>query len=728
MNIFQRLTIVSEQTSSDKVKELCHGILEESKKTLSDIDPNNVLEGINLLDEEADDLIKNLAKDIKESMTTNESNSTKKYAEMLMNGWKGVNEARKPVSGTWKEVANDNRGKVQSLNESNSSKIVSENKLEDLGVISSIQKLASSAISTHPSIKTILEKYSFLVSEKKFPEYIVGIEFVSELKNFVWDDEVKEVYENLSSVINDNRREIEVMKTIRSIQSSGGRDIFSSVVEKLNGWINSDHKSNAVLLKEMARWSFNPHVKSLVSFISLQENINPNKLEIVNSNQFSEVESIYSPVYSVAEGIIFHSGSKFFIKESEVFRPMRKEEVEALPVSYMNLVEAFTSPNVRVDGKSLTYYVGKIKVSMVQESNIEAAYYVNNAKVSLENLPHALAIELGGTFGINENKSISDIMTLAKGLNDVYEIDYAKKIKSKLYEGVYVTLMRTTGSIYIQRVNEGMRENSFFMANGHQTVSMVKDFLGFDISESLTMFLEGEEKIKSIMINDQKKVIESISIIEREINKLEEATKHNPVLASSKEIMEAKKQLNTELQILQAKWSKIKAELKRLEKAMSKLSNISEDYRFNIGDSIRIKESGEVGKIVSIDGFSGTYTVLLERGTVKELPYTEVEMLSSIGKGQEGEEGDLKEGKKTPEKTLADNTEEAPGSDPKTPKSEVTSKMEKAANLEEAPEGNNKKPKAEATAEDSEMSEAPDSKSHTNFKPEGSKNQGYNLR
>jgi hypothetical protein len=728
MNIFQRLTIVLEQTNSDKVKELCHMILEESKKTLSDIDPNNVLEGINLLGEDADELINNLAKDIKSSTPTNEGNSTKKYAEMLMNGWKGVNEARKPVSGTWKEVANNDMGRIQTLNESNSNKIGLDNKLENLGIFESIQKLTGSAISTHPSVKTLLEKYTFLITEKKFPEYIVGTEFVSELKNFIWDDEIKEVYESLSVVISDNRREIEVMKTIRGIQSSGGRDLFSSVVEKLNEWINSDHKSNAVILKEMARWSFNPHVKSLVNFISLHENTNSNRLEIVNSNQFSEVESVYSPVYSVSEGIVFNSGGKFFIKESEVFRPMRKEEIELLPSNYINLVESFNSPSVRVEGKTLTYYVGRIKISMVQESNGEGSYYINTSKVTLDNLPHALAIELGGTFGINENKSISNIMTIAKSLGDIYEIDYAKRIKSKLYEGVYVTLMRTTGSIYIQRVNEGMRENSFFMANGHQTVNMVKDFLGFDISESLTMFLEGEEKIKSIMILDQKKVIESISILEREINKIEEATKHNPLLASSKEIMEAKKQLNTELQILQAKWSKIKSELKKLEKTMSKITNISEDYRFNIGDSIRIKESGEVGKIVSIDGFSGTYTVLLERGTVKELPYTEVEILSSIGKGQEEEEGDLKEGNKTPEKILADNTEEAPGSDPKTPKSEITSKMEKSANLEEAPEGDNKKPKAEVTSDDSEMAEAPDSKTHTNFKPSGVKSQGYNLR
>ena len=95
---------------------------------------------------------------------------------------------------------------------------------------------------------------------------------------------------------------------------------------------------------------------------------------------------------------------------------------------------------------------------------------------------------------------------------------------------------------------------------------------------------------------------------------------------------------------------------------------------------------------------------------------------------KEGEEGDIKESKDNPEKTLADNTEEAPSHEPKTPKSEINSKMEKAANLEEAPEGNNKKPKAEVTAEDSEMSEAPDSKDHTKFKPEGTKNQGYNLR
>ena len=98
--------------------------------------------------------------------------------------------------------------------------------------------------------------------------------------------------------------------------------------------------------------------------------------------------------------------------------------------------------------------------------------------------------------------------------------DFAKNITSNIYEGVAINLIKWNNEIYLQRINEGMRENSIYKVNGSQAVKMVKDYLRYDISEGLTEFLDGEQKLKSIMINDRTKVLENISSVEDQINKI----------------------------------------------------------------------------------------------------------------------------------------------------------------------------------------------------------------
>jgi hypothetical protein len=165
-----------------------------------------------------------------------------------------------------------------------------------------------------------------------------------------------------------------------------------------------------------------------------------------------------------------------------------------------------------------------------------------------------------------------------------------------------------------------MRENSLYKVNGTQAVSMVKNFMRYDISEGLTEFLEGEFKIKSIMINDRNKILENIDKVETELTKIESLMESNPLYKNSREIQTAQKMLENELQILRNKWNQINIELNNIDSEISSIdnSNIFEDERFGIGTFVKIKESGDTGKIISIDGNSGRYTVLLDSGRTED--------------------------------------------------------------------------------------------------------------
>jgi sRNA-binding regulator protein Hfq len=48
-----------------------------------------------------------------------------------------------------------------------------------------------------------------------------------------------------------------------------------------------------------------------------------------------------------------------------------------------------------------------------------------------------------------------------------------------LYEGASVNLIKWQGSIFLNRINESMKDNSLFQVNGTQASVMVKEFLKY---------------------------------------------------------------------------------------------------------------------------------------------------------------------------------------------------------------------------------------------------------
>ena len=313
-----------------------------------------------------------------------------------------------------------------------------------------------------------------------------------------------------------------------------------------------------------------------------------------------------------------------------------------------------------------------------------------------------------------------------------------------------------------------MRENSVYKVNGSQAVKMVKDYLRYDISEGLTEFLEGEQKLKSIMINDRTKVLENISRVEDQINKVEGLMESNPLYASSKEMKSAHSLLNNELSVLREKWNQINIELSKVDDS-PETETLSEDEKFNLGDYVKVKESGETGKIISVDGSSGRFTVLLDTGKTSDFLVNEIsdleEALSQAAEKNaddaksEEEGGDVKESdeisrnlnksslseeeQKALLKTFADGHgfTKAPKGEGGETKMEldhmhgynitVNEAKAKADAMAKAP-GNNKKEKAKVEGEDLLDDKAPETKGKTDFEGEDAdgknKEIGYNIR
>jgi prefoldin subunit 5 len=729
MDLLTQLKTLRDTTNSPQVKTICESNIQKIQNGDKTLDPNMIIESIQNLQTQNETVM-----DPHQVLREQEMAKSKNVASKLMESWGGLGSTRAKTSGSYVEGAKEEATNFdsQALNESlanladtdsSVAAFMKAQTVNNLGVFESLLSIKDTGIYEHPSVKIVCEKYLHLLKAKNLPEFLVAESFSQEMKNFTWDNKIKSLVESIDEKVGSLKAEIEVSKTLYAISQNAGSDFYSPVTESLNKWLISENKSVALLSKEISRWQFNPAVRNLLNTLSVFEN-NSEKLNIPIHNGNSSVRRVYSPVFVQGGKTTFSIGNNIFEGNNSGIKKLNRGQIAVLPAEFLALLESFYAPYVKIDEKGLNIFIAKNKFSLVEE-NEKVAVYSNGQKMKFEDkvqLSKALALEISGSFGVNENKVIFDIMNLFENFSKVVELDFAKRIESKLYEGAAVNLIKWQGKMYLNRINESMKDNSLYEVNGMQAANLVKDFLKFDISEGLTEFLEGESRVKSIMLNDRKRLMENISIVEGEILKLESKMKSNPLFAASAELQRAHNLLEKELGSLRQKWSAINEEIQKIESGIVEVNNVNEDDKFNVGEYVKVKESGNTGKIISIDGTSGSYTVLMDNGKTGDFRVDEIinldDALATAGDENEAEaetQEELKEGTqpmavapgksemakedKSTEATMKKNISVAPSAkgEDKAGKKDVENL--KDANLEEAPEGKETETKYKANKE-----------------------------
>jgi len=774
MDFINQVKKLKELTKSPEVRQICESYLNGS----SEMSESQVLAALN---EQASNI--EATPELKnhwESIKSEQMGASKKAASSLMESWGGLkanpslnnagsyldNEKKEDTSNSLLESLNN-----LASNDDSAKSFVDAQGLKNLGVLESINDLRSLSIYEYPKVKIVCEQYANIIVNKNVPEFAVINNFIAELESFKWDVTVLPLIESLKEKSTKFAREIEVSKVLESIKQSGNNSFYSELSESLNNWLISEGKSSGLLSKEITKWSFNPVVRNLINYLNVNEAADTRKLEIpVNAQGESKVGRIYSPILIEGDKTIFAIGNSLFEAQGESFRKLSTKEIGSVPSDYIGLVNASVRSYVRINENGILIQLGKKYVSLVEE-NEGVSVYLGKSKLnfrSVGELGKVLGLESASHFAVNESQVVNDILNLYVNFSNIVELDFAKNITSNIYEGVAINLIKWNNEIYLQRINEGMKENSIYKVNGSQAVKMVKDYLRYDIAEGLTEFLDGEQKLKSIMINDRTKVLENISRVEDQINKVEGLMENNPLYAASKEMKTAHSLLNNELSVLREKWNQINIELDKVE-STPEIETLSEDEKFNIGDYIKVKESGETGKIISVDGSSGRFTILLDTGKTSDFLVNEISDLeealsqaaeknSDDAKGEE-EGGDVKESdeisrnlnksalSEEEQKALLKTFADGHGFT-KAPKGEgneiemeldhmhgynitVNEAKAKADAMAKAP-GNNKKEKAKVEGEDLLDDKAPETKDKTDFEGEdadgSNKEIGYNIR
>ena len=496
-----------------------------------------------------------------------------------------------------------------------------------VGVLETAMALNNTSFVELAEAKILVDKYINHVSIKGLSEAFLIEAMISELENFSWERNAKAALVNLKKTFESNRKEIEVAKAIEEINGSGGRDLYSSIVEAMRNWLASEDRVSEKLLVDLKKWAFNPSVRSLVERVSNLQNATGNKFNVKVNSSNCDVRSIVAPSLVTENSSVFVTSNRFFRATEDGVRIMEREEAGRLSGKFLKSVLALSNPNVKINESGLDLYIGKNKLSVVFESETDTkSIFFNGKRIAEDKLGFTLSFELRNGFQ-GSATAIENAVQVVEAANYLSEIDFGKKIVSKIYEGVEANVFKFENRVFVHKVNPAMKKNELFEGNGSQAVNLVKEFLGFDLSESMTEILDKEDRILSIMKNDKSEIKKNLAIIESEVNKINKALELNPALQNSEEIKEAQKMLSIESNSLKEKWNQISVEIERFERGAKK-KVVNENEGYGINTDVKINRNGEKGKVVGVNGNSKTYTVMFENGKTGEFFFNDVTDIS----------------------------------------------------------------------------------------------------
>ena len=545
---------------------------------------------------------------------------TSKNAADSLREWAGLGATKAPVASSFLNGATS-----QMITESKDNNFHPQSKSDTIfsfGLLNTVSALKNSSLYDLPAGKIMLEKFEGLLISKNIPEAFLIEGFIQELKTFSWEDSASSILENTINIFEKRRREIEVIKTYESIKNAPGKDLFSDATKSMKDWLVSENRSTDSLLHGLKRFGFNPMVRNLVSFLSIHENKNGNKFYVGADNSVCDVTNIYSPLLVTESGVIFFSSGKYF-KIDESDKTISECHMDELPLDFQAKSAMVSDRDVTIDNNKITLNIGKNRVEVVFEGNTKSVYY-DGKKINENDLPLAVSVSTNNLLE-GANNRINKAVFVAKNSEEIIDIDFGKKIKSKIYEGVEVNIFKLENKIYVQTVNPAMKLNKVYEANASQAVNIVKEFIKYDISESLTEFLNGEEAFLSVMKNDKKQIVHNIELLEGELKKIYDVKQSNPLIANSPELLQLEEGIENEITSLKNKWNQVNIEINRFEKKANDISSMNEDMGYAIDTDVRIKRNGVKGKIIGVDGTSKTYTILFKEGKTGEYFFSDVE-------------------------------------------------------------------------------------------------------
>ena len=484
--------------------------------------------------------------------------------------------------------------------------------VSDLGVAKNLAKLKESQIYAYPALSYGLTKIERNLITAQAPEFMVVDAMIECLKTFIWDATVESCYKELKEKKAALNEDIEVCKSIYNLSNVKGSFMYEGIVAKLQEhFVNPTESSRTSIMEDLKKFSFAPEIKALAESFNRIQKSTKGGVQMVAENGRCTVSPIYSPVLLENANEYFFVKGNFYSKVEGKIVKIDEKASANLPEKFREVCRIISDPNVFIKEGKISFYIKRNKVEILEnEKKVEVRF--NGSKVTSNDL--AKNMVSAGLFRLEESRVAYDVQKIAESFDNIFDLDFGKLIESNFHKGSYVILMKEGNSIYLTKVNESQKSNEFFSGlNATQARNIILEFIGYDIKESLSEYLEKDEIALKEMKEAQLEIIKNIAIIEANLEKVNTALQ-DAFMASNPEITNLKSMLENEISALRSEHRDLNDRIRAFE------AKTTSDAGYETGDNVKLVETGDAATVTSINSSRGTVTVVTAKGKTLEVP------------------------------------------------------------------------------------------------------------
>jgi hypothetical protein len=358
---------------------------------------------------------------------------------------------------------------------------------------------------------------------------------IKDLKAYDWMKPVSEFIKESQDFLKRNELAILVERVMFDLEMDRNANYYKKAINKLSEASNSDNLTFAIT-ETLSNECWIPLVKRLV------EHCEKIKGSINGHNPNFKVNRVYSPVEFIEESekYVFHSLNKVLETDGKTLVESKSKTSD----SFNKLIAIAES--AKFENKMMRIYPNPNSIIDIDFKGESPKVLINNKLVESTNVEsHLIA---GGYLKYSEIGKAAQISHAISEGRNIKEIDFGYRVTSSIFEGLSATIFNLGENIYIQKVNRGMKENSFILAeSAEDAVRIVKEFMNYDISGSLTHLLEGEKAESEMRAKEISKIESRIKFLIESRENLERVAKLNGVENSTK-IKAAKDLLESQIE------------------------------------------------------------------------------------------------------------------------------------------------------------------------------------
>jgi hypothetical protein len=400
---------------------------------------------------------------------------------------------------------------------------------------------------------TINEKKSSIADQYFLQRVHILESSIKDLKAYDWMKPVGEFIKESQEFLKRNELGILIERVIFDLEISRESNYYKKAIDKLVEASNSENPIFSIT-ETLSSEKWIPLVKRLV------EHCEKLKGAVNGHNPNFKVNRVYSPVEFVEESgsYTFYSSNKLFETDGNTITESTKKPSE----SFNKLITI--SESAKFANKMMRLYPNPNSIIDIDFTGESSKVMINNKLVESANVEsHLIA---GGYLKYGEIGKAAQISHAISEGRNIKDLDFAYRVTSSVFEGLSVTIFNLNENVYIQKINKGMKENSFILAeSAEDAVRIVKEFMNYDISGSLTHLLENEKAESELRSKEIAKIESRIKFLIESRENLERVAKLNGVENTTK-IKAAKELLESQISEQEAELKKATGEFEESEK------------------------------------------------------------------------------------------------------------------------------------------------------------------